>query len=170
MSKILKQYRAMAARGNVFRGMTVVRHEQDIGDLIRKHGARTLLDYGCGAAEAYEPPTELHKRWGVERPHRYDPAFDQFGVRPRGQLFDGVICSDVLEHVAEDNVPKFVSTLFCHATRFVFASVCCRPAAKTFPDGSNLHVTVEPYEWWWEQFRRQSEKRAGIEWVLRQTP
>jgi hypothetical protein len=170
MSKILQQYRAMAAGGLVFRGLTVMRHEQEIGELVRRHGARKLLDYGCGAGEAYEKPHNLHERWGVDRPRRYDPAFPKFGVRPRGELFDGVICSDVLEHVQRESVPKFIATLFGHANRFVFASVCCRPAGKTFPDGTNLHVTIEPYDWWWEQFRQQSERRRGVEWVLRETP
>lgn len=168
MSEILRQYRAMAATGLHFRGLTVMQHEEAIRLLVQRHKARTILDYGAGAGEAWDKPFQLHKRLGVERPTLYDPAF-KHNTLPACQ-FHGVICSDVLEHVPEAAVPGLISRLFGYAERFVFASVCCRPAGKTFPDGTNLHVTVRPYGWWAEKFEELSPSRKGVEWVLTETP
>lgn len=147
----LRYYREQAARGKRFRGLTVLSHAETIGDLIRAHGAKTLLDYGSGAGDQYKPPFELHKRWGIEKPTLYDPAFPTHDKKPAG-LFDGVISSDVLEHLPESMVPEFIETLFGHARLFVWASVCCREARKTFPDGRNVHLTVKPLDWWLAQF------------------
>lgn len=167
MSKILNAYRKMAAGGLHFRGLSMVQHAETIGALIAKHGAKTLLDYGSGAGQAYAKPHRLHLKWGVDIPRRYDPAFPKFGAKPEG-TFHGVICSDVLEHVPEAEVDKFIATLFGHAERFVFASVCCRPANKTFPDGTNLHITLHPWQWWADTFAEHA--KPGIEWVLVETP
>lgn len=170
MSDILKKYRAMAAGGKVFRGLSVLQHEATIAELVRETGAESLLDWGCGAGEAYEPPHSLHERLGIKRLRLYDPAFVRHQIKPDGR-FDGVVCSDVLEHVPRENVPKFVANLFKHADRFVFASVCCRPANKTFPSGENLHVTIEPREWWHDIFTEQARIRDnGVIWQLVETP
>jgi hypothetical protein len=166
VSDILREYRKMAATGLYFRGLSLVQHADAIGELITKHKAQTLLDYGSGAGEAYSKPHRLHMRWGVDIPRRYDPAFPKFAVKPSG-TFHGVVCSDVLEHVPEAAVDGLIARLFGHAERFVFASVCCRPANKTFPDGTNLHITLHPREWWAERFERAAK---GIDWVLVETP
>lgn len=167
MSEILREYRAMAATGLHFRGLSVLQHADAIGELVAKHQAKTLLDYGCGAAEAYRKPHSLHQRWGVELVKLYDPAFRRHAAKPTG-TFDGVVCSDVLEHVREYQVDEFIATLFGYARRFVFASVCCRPAGKTFPDGTNLHVTLHPRDWWAERF--EAHAKPGVEWQLVETP
>jgi hypothetical protein len=41
----------------------------------------------------------------------------------------------------------------------VWASVCCRPAKKHFPDGVNMHVTVMPLDWWQERVNDANRKR-----------
>lgn len=170
MSEILRQYRAMAATGLHFRGLTVMQHEAAIKALVDRFNARTILDYGAGAGEAWDKPHQLHKRLGVHRPTLYDPAFAHNKLPAPGARFHGVICSDVLEHVPEESVPKLLASLFCYAERFVFASVCCRPAGKTFPDGTNLHVTIRPYEWWSELMQAAADARGPVQWTLVETP
>lgn len=155
------QYAAMAAGGMNLRGMSVLTHAKTIGKLIRNHAAHTLLDYGSGAGDAYNKG-ELHKRWGI-LPVLYDPAFPELSQKPSGR-FDGVICNDVLEHVPEPLVDAVIADLFVYAGKFVFASVCCRPAKKHFPDGRNLHITVQPYRWWARRFKAAAPK--GIQWLL----
>jgi hypothetical protein len=166
VSALLSQYREMAATGRHFRGLTLLTHADRIGTLVRRHKAVTLLDYGSGAGDAYDKPHQLHKRWGVPRPLLYDPAFVKYRRLPTG-TFHGVFCSDVLEHVEEAAVDKLVSSLFAYAERFVFASVCCRPAAKNLPDGRNAHITLHPLSWWLDVFRRH--QREGVNWVLVET-
>ena len=171
MSEILRQYRAMAASGQHFRGLTLLHHAPLIHELIQNHNATTLLDYGAGAGDAYEKPHQVHKVWGVARPRLYDPAFKHDNKPGKGDTFHGVIASDVLEHVPEESVGKLIGTLFRHAERFVFASVCCRPAKKLLPTGENLHCTVKPYDWWFALFEAQmAHKRAPFEFLLIETP
>ncbi len=169
MSEILKQYRAMAATGGAFRGLTVLQHADTIKLLVDKHKVTTLLDYGSGAGDAYDKPHQLHKRLGIPWPTLYDPAFQKLRNVPT-RMHHGVICSDVLEHVREEDVRKLVAALFAFAERFVFASVCCRLASKTFPDGTNLHITIKPYDWWFALFEEMEPKDRTVDWVLVETP
>jgi hypothetical protein len=166
---LLKHYRTMAATGQAFRGLTLLQSADAIGELIRQTGSISLLDYGSGAGEAYEKPHRVHKTWGVDRPRLYDPAFKKFAVKPSG-TYHGVICSDVLEHVPESACPELVATLFGYAERFVFASFCNRPAKKTFPNGTNLHVTQRPREWWTALFDAEQAKRPAVRYELVETP
>lgn len=169
MTDLLPLYRAMAAGGANLLGLSVLNHQDAIGSLIRRTGARTLLDYGSGRGDAYEPPHEIHRAWGVERPFLYDPAFEQHDLLPPdGITFDGVICSDVLEHVPKNQVEGVINDLFELSSGFVWASVCCRFAKKTFPDGTNLHVTVESIDWWRRLFERCAGQRRG-DWFLVET-
>jgi hypothetical protein len=81
-----------------------------------------------------------------------------------------VICSDVLEHVPEAEVPMFVERLFKRARKHVWASVCCRPAKKTFPGTQvNLHVTLQPVSWWSAWFEDCS-RMHGVPFTLVETP
>ena len=136
----------MHARGGTFTGRSLLRVAWHVYDAVQRHGARTLLDYGCGQAQQYDR-YKLHEWWGVPRPALYDPAVARYAVRPQGS-FDGVICSDVLEHVPRDELTDVLADCFGLARKFVFFSICCRPAVKSLPNGMNCHVTVEKPEWW----------------------
>lgn len=169
MTDLIKQYREMAAGGDQFRGLTILQHRKQIAELVRLHGAKSLLDYGCGGGDAWKSPHKLHKELGLRwfEVTLYDPAFPEHDERPSGK-FGGVLCSDVLEHVPEPEVLALIERLFSHANRFVWASVCCRPAKKSFADGTNMHVTLHPIEWWRERFAERAP--AGVQWVLVETP
>lgn len=173
MSELIPLYRSMAADGANFRGLSILQHAKQIRDLVKGHQARTLLDYGCGAGEAYKSPHRVHATWGLRwfDVTLYDPAFPQLDDKPVGK-FGGVLCSDVLEHVPEADVDAFIATLFTHARGFVWASVCCRPAKKCFPDGTNLHVTIHPLEWWRDRFTAAQLANPGatVPFTLVETP
>lgn len=173
MSDLIPLYRAMADDGANFRGLSVLQHSKQIRDLVREHKAKTLLDYGCGAGDAYRSPHRVHAEWGLRwfDVTLYDPAFKQHADAPSGR-FGGVLCSDVLEHVPELQVDAFIATLFRHARGFVWASVCCRPAKKCFPDGTNLHVTLHPLDWWDARFKAAQLANPGptVPYTLVETP
>lgn len=155
MANLIPLYRQMAADGASFRGLTILEHRKQIAQLCRQHKAASLLDYGCGAGDAWRAPHRLHRDLGLRwfNVTLFDPAFEDHNEKPYG-MFDGVLCSDVLEHIPEDELDTLIATLFSHARSFVWASVCCRPAKKSFPDGTNLHVTQHPMDWWQERFQR----------------
>lgn len=168
MTNLLKEYRDMAALGGNFRGFSLLQHAKEIGKVIARHQATTILDYGSGAGDAYRAPHKVHEVWGLlkTRITLYDPSFKHIDAPVRGK-YSGVICSDVLEHVPEPQVDAFIDTLFSHATEFVWASVCCRPAKKFFADGTNMHVTLHPIEWWRDKF---AERCEGQTFYLVETP
>lgn len=174
MTDLTPLYRQMADGGQSFFGLSILQHEKTIRKLVRKTGAKTILDYGCGRGDAWGAGGNLHRDIGVKRKDvtLYDPAFKgNSRVLPEGRKFDGVLCSDVLEHVPREDVDALIDRLFRHAKLFVWASVCCRPAKKCFPDGTNLHVTIEPYEWWLKKFHGMNACRVTpLDFCLTETP
>lgn len=163
-------YRTIAAKGDQFRGLSIIQYAEQIGELIARTESRTLLDYGSGAGDAYEEPIMLHQNWGIEKPTLYDPAFPAIDQLPGGK-FDGVVCSDVLEHVKEGDVEVLIQRLFVYAERFLWASVCCRPAKKFFADGTNMHITIRKMSWWRDRFSEAAAKKGRhIVWQLTETP
>ncbi len=154
---VIEFYRQPIAAGTNYCGFTTMEHERAIGALIQKHDARTILDYGCGAGYQYTQ-RGLHERWGVPMPTLYDPASEVHGAKPVG-TFDGVICVDVLEHIAEHFVERVIDELVGYADGFLYVSVCCREASKFLPDGRNVHLTVKGFDWWRTQFTRRAAWR-----------
>lgn len=172
MSDLIPRYREMAATGEQFFGLSVLQHVASIKKLARSVGAKSMLDYGCGRGDAYRSPHKLHRQIGISRlaVRLYDPAFPQHDRPPQGR-WDLVVSSDVLEHVPAGDVEAFLRTVFNHARKAVWISVCCRPAKKTFPGtGINLHVTLQPYLRWHEAVSRASVEAGGIPFILVETP
>jgi SAM-dependent methyltransferase len=171
--KLIPAYRQLAAAGGNFHGLSIVRYKDAIGRLIFQLEAKSILDFGCGRGDAYSAPYKLWKTWGLDWPgvHLYDPSFKEHNVLPpEGKQFDLVICSDVLEHIPEDEVDEFIARLFKYARKGVWASVCTRPAKKQFPDGTNLHCTLHPMDWWYGKFVQQAEAAGCVEFVLVESP
>lgn len=170
IDSLIPEYRALAASGDKFAGLTILQHADSIGKMVRLTRSKTLLDFGCGRADAYREPHKVWQAWGIDRKDvtLYDPAFNRDNVLPTGK-FDMVVCSDVLEHIPEDEVDAFIDRLFTYAKRGVWAAVCCRAAKKTFPDGRNLHVTLRSHDWWSERMQAASV-RHGISFLLLESP
>ena len=141
----IELYRQMHAAGH-FPGHSTKKHSKAIKELIDKHGAKTLLDYGSGKGHQYYIH-KLHDEWGVEMPTLYDPAVPGIDAPPRGR-FDGVICTDVLEHLAGSDLSLAIERCIARADKFVLFSICTRPAKKLLPDGRNAHITLESVDWW----------------------
>jgi hypothetical protein len=173
MNDLIPLYRDMAAGGAQFLGLSVLQHKEQIGKLFKRHDVHTLLDFGCGAGNAYKTANKVHHEWRLRRIDvtLYDPAFPQHDKLPTpGRKFDAVICSDVLEHVPEEETLAFIEGLFSRAKRLVWASVCCRPARKSFPDGRNLHVTIRPWQWWDDTFNEVARRHPDVTYALVETP
>lgn len=161
-AEMIARYRDLVANGSDnFQGLGVVQYANQIGRLIRKSGSKTVLDYGCGGGFQYSGEYKIHEAWGTGVPELYDPAFPSHDELPKGK-FDAVVCSDVLEHVPLDEVAELVYRLFDYSNKFVWASVCCRPAKKVFDDGLNMHVTIQPFWWWQAKFVKWSQGKPYV--------
>lgn len=173
MNDLIPLYREMAAGGAQFLGLSVLQHKAQIGQLIKRHKVRSVLDFGCGAGNAYGTGNKVHHEWGLKRIDvtLYDPAFPKHDkLPPAGRMFDAVISSDVLEHIEEHEVDVFIDGLFSRARKLVWASVCCRPARKSFPDGRNLHITLKPWQWWDDLFNEAARRYPNVVYYLVETP
>ena len=96
----------------------------------------------------------------------YDPAYQPHNNLPAGK-FDGVVCTDVLEHCPEEDIAWILGELFGYATKFVFANVACFPARKRLPSGGNAHCTIKPVKWWEEQLERAARAKPAVVYEFR---
>jgi hypothetical protein len=163
--ELIQLYRKMHQEGEVFLkmpaektfpGSSLLPQAARIKRMIDLAGATTILDYGCGKGKQYdlrnialagERFESIVEYWSVDYVHCYDPCYVPLSILPQGK-FDGVICTDVLEHCPEEDLPWIIDELFSFATRFVFANVASHPAQKRLPNGENAHCTIQPPEWW----------------------
>lgn len=149
------------AAAEMFDGRSLSVHVVTIRSLLKRFGARTLLDYGAGKAKHYESTvfglpdgskvTGLRKLWRLDEVTLYDPGHAPYAAYPTG-TYDAVICTDVLEHIPEQDLDWVIGDLFGFARSFLYAGVAIYPAGKILPDGSNAHVTLKPVEWWIDKF------------------
>lgn len=157
-----------------FSGVSLLPVAPQIKRAIEATGAATLLDYGCGKGTQYGKPyaapdgtrwDNVIEYWGVREVHRYDPAYAPYTELPAGS-FDGVICTDVLEHCPEEDMTWIVDELFGFANMFVFANVACYPAHKVLPNGENAHCTIRPPDWWERLWTDAAARHGGVDWEV----
>jgi hypothetical protein len=158
---------------DTFPGLSIEPQLARIKALVERTGADTILDYGCGKGRQYEPreitdaagevSPSVIDYWGIGEVVCYDPCYEPYSKLPEGK-FDGVICTDVLEHCPEQDVPWIIGELFGYATRFVFANVACFPARKRLPNGENAHCTIRPVAWWVDLVQKIALPQPGVVW------
>lgn len=154
--KYLKEYKEFHDRGWFPAGTFVDRDVHAIKMLIKETDSKTLLDYGCGKAIKYRK-IDAAKFYGVEKIFLYDPAYDMFDELIDHNV-DIVICTDVMEHVPEEEVYGTLKTIISKADKAVFFSIACYPASKKMDDGTNLHVTIKDPDWWDSQIESAVEE------------
>lgn len=178
--KLIQLYRRMHVEGDktigmpserTFAGGSVLRHVKEVKKLIDDTGAQTLLDYGAGKGHQYawrdvELPDgsrieSLRAYWGVRELAMYDPGYEPLSRLPSG-TFDGVICTDVLEHCPAEDLPWIVDEVFGFARRFVYLTIASYGAIKTLPNGENAHCTVRPPDWWRGLLHGIAARHPGI--------
>lgn len=179
---LLDMYRDMHEHGEKFMGIapektfdgrSLSKEISSIRRMIERSGAQTILDYGSGKGQQYDPRPVVVKGegswdsvidyWGVDEVTCYDPAYAPYSKLPGG-TFDGVVCTDVLEHCPEEDIEWIVGEIFSYADRFVYLAVACFPASKRLPNGENAHCTIRPVEWWKDVIERAAAGRPGVCW------
>jgi hypothetical protein len=184
--RLVEQYQLMHLHGEThlgippeetFPGHSLPKEAQSIKRLIKLTGARTILDYGAGKGRQYWPLrikddeegieyADIRSFWGVSDIRCYDPAYAPFTELPSGR-FDGVICTDVLEHCPEEDIPWILDELFAFADKFVYANIACFPARKRLPSGGNAHCTIKPVRWWEEQLAPPASAKPHVRYDVR---
>lgn len=174
-AKYLEQSRQHHVQRKTFSGNGCLKHLKTLVEISLKVDATSALDFGAGKRAQYQPggkfataaaqfgfeiePGEtLEMLLGYEVT-KYDPAVPEIASKPEGQ-FDLVWCSDVLEHIPEEDIGWVIHELDGYARRALFVTVGSYPAKKTLPNGENAHVTIKPVEWWREQFAANLSERA----------
>lgn len=109
--------------------------------LADQYGCASVLDYGCGQGGL---ATALQGS-GLEV-REYDPAIAEKSTHP--EPADLVACTDVLEHVEFDKLPRVLNHLQSLARKVVFLVVALDEANKWLSDGRNAHLIQRPREWW----------------------
>lgn len=146
-----EEYRRLhRKRDSIFSGRSILPHVNSIKELVRYYRPTTLIDYGCGKGIQYELD-KVHHMWGGKMPLLYDIGVPRYSKRPVPKGTCAIICTDVLEHIAEEDLPQILGDIFSFQPLFAFFSISCKPAKKSFADGRNLHLTVKPPAWWGER-------------------
>lgn len=163
------------APAQTFPGASLLPHVPAIKRLIERTAAKTILDYGAGKGQQYRPQQvridgehvadSIAEYWDVDEVACYDPGYAPYSTLP-DRRFEGVVCTDVLEHCPEEDLPWILAEIFGYATKFVYLNVACFPARKTLPNGENAHATVRPPAWWHELVLAQAARRPGLAWAL----
>ena len=159
-----------------FDGRSLSPHVHLIRMAVQQYGLRSLLDYGCGKAKVH---TEGHMTlpdgrklrglreiWGVDGIRLFDPGYAPYSEAPTG-TYDGVICTDVLEHCPEEDIDWIIGELFRFAEKFLFCTIACYPAEKNLPSGENAHITLKNSGWWIDRITAAAAKRPRVIYVAR---
>lgn len=182
---LIAQYRTMHESGeqfiglpadDTFPGYSLLKHVADVKRLITRTGAQSILDYGSGKGMQYRPRRievegeagrweGVAEYWDVDNVTCHDPSYAPFSEIPAGK-FDGVVCTDVLEHCPEEDLGWIIDGLFGFARCFVFATIACYPAKKRLPTGENAHITLQPPRWWRARFAEAAKAHSGITWEI----
>lgn len=154
------------ATHKTFSGKGCLKHYRTIVKLAQDVGAKSALDYGAGKGGQYSTVLPNHPEGtrfedllGFEV-KRYDPAVPGIDIKPTGK-FDLVWCTDVMEHIPEEDIDYVISCLAALTRKALFVTVGSYPAKKTLPNGENAHVTQKPAEWWEERFAPIRARRGA---------
>lgn len=158
-----KEYELLHSKG-YYRGYSVLRHKGKVRNIVNATKSSTILDYGSGKGLQYSK-FKMDKFWNVSV-DCYDPYVEKFSILP-DKTYDGVICTDVLEHIPEDKLNETLSVIFSKATKFVFFCIHIEEATKKFSDGRNVHVTVKPTEFWTDLINLHNKNNLKVKLVFR---
>ena len=156
---LLDSYKELHKEEGKFRGISLVPLVPTLMNITKENNCKTLLDYGCGKAIPYSK--KECKSIGLRKPVQelcnlnsfdlYDPAYEKYAELP-DKKYDIVVCTDVLEHIAEQDIDYVLTQILSRSNKVVFLNISCRPAVKHFKEGKfkgkNVHISVFDPSWW----------------------
>tara|TARA_Y200000002_G_scaffold101777_1_gene82600 strand:+ start:647 stop:1234 length:588 start_codon:yes stop_codon:yes gene_type:complete len=175
--EIIEKYKDFHVNGTkklsgsqTFLGYSLVKWVHKIREIIITSNSKTIIDYGCGKAFLYNSKISiadknyenLQEYWGIEEVFLYDPAVEKYSQQPQRKR-DGIICTDVIEHIPEEDVLQFIEDIFKLANKFVFLVIATMPASKHFDNGKNIHLCIKSEREWGNIFSKFKEDYPKIE-------
>ena len=156
-----------------FDGKSLAPWIQHLKKLISNSNSKTILDYGCGKAKYYNNQIHLGGKyykgvteyWGLEEVKLFDPGVEEYQNYPI-KKYDGVICTDVLEHVAIEDLDNVVKDILDFSNKFVFFVVSTILDQKTLDDGRNVHQTVKNEDWWRSFFSKFEGYSTNLDFIV----
>ena len=138
-----------------FDGKSLAPWIQYLKKIINNSNSESVLDYGCGKAKYYKNQIQVEGKnyrgvedyWGVKEVKLFDPGVEEYHEYPL-KKYDGVICTDVLEHIGIADLDTVVKDIFSLSNKFVFFVISTILDQKTLDDGRNVHQTVKSEDWW----------------------
>jgi len=113
----------------------------------------SLLDYGSGQSTLASIIKK--ERQHIKEADSYDPAVKGRDKFPEKE-YDFVTCTDMLEHVPEEELAETLDKLYTVADRGFFM-IACSEAREVLPNGENAHCLVKPPKWWKEKIEEKWE-------------
>jgi hypothetical protein len=156
---LIDSYKVLHEEKGKFKGISLTPLVPTLINVTKENNCKTLLDYGCGKAIPYDK--DRCKEVGLRNPVQelcniesfdlYDPAYDKYAELP-DKKYDIVVCTDVLEHIAEQDIDYVLTQILSRSNKVVFLNISCRPAVKHFKEGKfkgkNVHISVFDPSWW----------------------
>ena len=163
--------------GAIFDGFSMYKHLwKHIKATTDDLSSFTFLDYGCGRAKhlfarVLPDQKSFHEvfQGKVQCYYCYDPANPLYMRKPPTAMkFDIIVCADVMEHIAEEDVSAVIQDIasYAHDSSKLMFSICGAPAMKSFvEDRENFHATLKDRNWWKTQIAQNFDiKRTVLEY------
>ena len=157
----------------MFNGISLAFYVPDLMEIVlNKEKAKSILDYGCGKGKLYSSTEyntlnldkkgrrlkdSLPNLWQLDYYDLYDPGYKEYSKLPKGK-YDGVICTDVIEHIDENDCDWILDEIFSYGRKFIYVTIACYQALKTFDNGKNVHVNVQTPEYWKKKLDKLHKK------------
>jgi|TARA_R100001530_G_scaffold1283_4_gene2255 hypothetical protein len=157
----------------MFNGISLIYYIPDLMEVVlNKEKAKSILDYGCGKGKLYSSTEyntlnldkkgrrlkdSLPNLWQLDYYDLYDPGYKEYSKLPKGK-YDGVICTDVIEHIDENDCDWILDEIFSYGRKFIYVTIACYQALKTFDNGKNVHVNVQTPEYWKKKLDKLHKK------------
>lgn len=116
-----------------------------------EHNCKSILDYGSGKSDFLKTMDRDFPDHGFQI-NQYEPARPELAGDPVAS--DMVICVDVLEHIEPDKLDNVLDHIASKANKIFYFKICLVASFNSFEDGTNLHLIVEPKEFWLDKLSK----------------
>ena len=136
---LIDSYKVLHQEEGKFKGISLVPLVPTLMSLVKENNCKTLLDYGCGKAIPYDKDRckevdlrhPIQKLCNLKSFDLYDPAYEKYATLP-DKKYDIVVCTDVLEHIAEQDIDYVLTEILSHSKKNSIFKYILSTCIKTF--------------------------------------